>query len=234
MVTNDWAARDWILIPGTLCTDEVFAGFLDELGIPPARRHGIVPQYPAVEDYRSLADQSRDKIVCGFSLGALVIAHQADMLDAARLVLFGINPLPDPPDRAAGRLALAEDVQTKGGASALADRLPPFHGPRPGPVRATVLEMADTTAQHIDAQTQLALSRPGATQALRAARSPVQVLTGSEDIVMPPWQGQQAAEAAPFGQFQKLDGLGHYALLEDPAACARAFRGMVPAFAPPA
>jgi len=76
----------------------------------------------------------------------------------------------------------------------------------------------------ISAQTQLALSRPGALPALGSARAPVVTVTGQTDHMAPPRLGQTAANTAPRGTFAELAGLGHYALLEDPVACAQAVR----------
>ena len=81
---------------------------------------------------------------------------------------------------------------------------------------------ADIAAPDIAAQTQVALTRPGALTALSRARLPVLALTGSEDRQTTPEAGHAAADAAPIGGFQLLPGLGHYALIEDPAACANA------------
>lgn len=223
MATDDLRNRDWLLLPGTLCTPDVFSGLLDTLGVPGARRRSVVLRYPSVEDYAAeVTDAARDAVLCGFSLGAIVAAHLADRLAAARLVLFGLNPHADDPEKAAGRHELERDVRAHGGAHALARRLPEPHGPDPGGVRAAILAMAEKASADIGAQTQLALTRGGALGALSRANCPVFCLTGGDDAMAPPTLGQAAAGAAPQGRFRLLPGLGHYALLEDPAACAEA------------
>lgn len=223
MAIEDLRNRDWLLLPGTLCNGAAFDGFLDALGVAPARRHVIPMRHPAVEDYRQeLHSAARDAVVCGFSLGAIVAAHHADRLDAARVILFALNPGPDDPAKADGRHALARAVATEGGAGAMTSRLPPLAGPDPDAARALILAMADATAHEIDAQTALAMSRPGALDALSRTRMPTFLLTGSEDSATPEALGQAAAATAPRGLYRQLPGLGHYALLEDPAACATA------------
>lgn len=222
MGTEDWARRDWVLLPGTLCTGEVFDGFLDALAVPPQHRHVIDLSRPRIEQYTELLERCCNAVVCGFSLGAIVASHWADRVQAARLLLFGVNPLADDPAKAPGRRTLAEDVATKGGAAALDSRLPTFGGPHADAARVQVLAMADACAHQITAQTELALSRPGALSALGRACCPVLALTGSDDAMAPGHLGQQAAAAAPGGCFQSLEGLGHYALLEDPVTCAEA------------
>lgn len=224
MATDTFRDRDWLLLPGTLCTPEVFDGFLDCLGVPVARRKPVALCHPTVEAYGDvLAQSGKDAVICGFSLGAIVAAHHADRLAASLILLFGLNPFPDDPAKAEGRRDLARDVAARGGGAALADRLPPLNGPDPDTTRAKILAMADVAAQDIAAQTELALSRPGALAALARTRSPVVALTGSRDGMAPEDQGRAAMDAAPSGRFRSLPRLGHYALLEDPDTCARCF-----------
>lgn len=223
MVTDDLANRRWLLLPGTLCTAAVFDGFLDVLGVAPANRHPVKLDRPHVDDYApDFQDLTDDTIVCGFSLGAIVAAHFADSIKARALILFGINPFADDPEKASLRHALAGDVMRYGGAAALRSRNLAVHGPAPRQTRDRILQMADDTAPLIGAQTQLALTRPGAMPALRKARLPVLSFTGTLDIAAPPPQGAAAAQAAQNGRFQSLGGLGHFAVLEDPGACAKA------------
>jgi pimeloyl-ACP methyl ester carboxylesterase len=224
MAIEDLRTRDWILLPGTLCTDEVFTGFLDLIGIPAERRKPVRLRLPAIESYAEvLGPIAGGAVLCGFSLGAIVAAHHADRFSTARTVLFGLNPFPDDPAKATGRRELERDVLAMGGASALSTRLPRLRGPNPDGVRATILAMADIASADIEAQTALALTRPGALGVLSRTRSPVQVMTGSHDDMAPAFQGQAAAQAAPFGRFRDIPNLGHYALLEGPSGCAQAF-----------
>jgi pimeloyl-ACP methyl ester carboxylesterase len=214
----------WVLLPGTLCTADMFTGFLDHLGVPRSKRAAIELRHPRVEDYLQGLGQicTGSTIVCGFSLGAIVAAHLADRIDAARFVLFGLNPQADDPTKRDGRLALARDVQRLGGTAALDPRLAPLNGPHPERGRARILEMADASEAWIEAQTRLALDRPGALDALRRTDCPVGLLTGTEDTQAPLGLAAQAAAAAPQGRLVPLPGLGHYSLIEDPATCADA------------
>lgn len=224
MATDPTTSRPWVLLPGTLCTGAVFDAFLNVLGVPPAARRVVDLQYPHVEDYVDVLTTKvgPDAIVCGFSLGAIVVAHLAGRLDASQIVLFGLNPHADDPAKRDGRVALAKDVTKMGGMAALAGRLPPLAGPEPDTTRAHVLSMAGEAQNWIDAQTALALNRPGALSNLANARCPVTMLAGANDQHTPITLAQEAANAAPLGRVVELEGLGHYALVEDPGACARA------------
>lgn len=224
MGIDPFDGRPWVLLPGTLCTGAVFDAFLDALDVPIASRHVVNLQYPNVADYADILANTAtpDAIICGFSLGAIAAAHLADRLDAAEFVLFGLNPRADDPAKRCGRLELARDVAAIGGRAALAGRLPPLAGSDPDHARALVLSMADDAQHFIEAQTALALDRPGALSALAGARCPVKLLTGTDDNQAPLSLAHEAASAAPNGRVVPLEGLGHYALVEDPTSCARA------------
>lgn len=223
MSIEDLRSRPWVLLPGTLCTGAVFEGFLNALGVSQKRCQIVSLHHPVLDAYAAiLSPLSKGAVVCGFSLGAIVAAHHSDSLGAERVILFGLNPLADDPQKAQGRHDLALDVAQRGGAAALMERLPPLYGPDPVRTRARILAMAQDTALQIDAQTNLALTRPSAMEALSRTQAPVMVLTGVEDRQAPLARAQAAARIAPHGQFRAIPRLGHYALLEDPEACARA------------
>ncbi|CTQ49488.1 alpha/beta fold hydrolase [Jannaschia donghaensis] len=223
MAIEPLTARPWVLLPGTLCTGQVFDGMLDRLGVPSDRRRTLALRQPTVAAYAStLRDVSEDAVICGFSLGAIVAAHHANRLRCARLILFAVTPHPDDPANAGGRRAFAARVGSVGGAAAIAASLASLKGPDPAAARALILDMADMAAGDIVAQTDLAIGRPGATMALAASRVPIWVLTGARDEQTPSEIGRAVADAAACGSFRALDGLGHYALLEDPQACADA------------
>lgn len=103
MGIEDLQDRDWLLLPGTLCTEEVFTGLLDTLGVPAKRRKPIRLSLPHVDDYADTLASSADGVVlCGFSLGAIVAARHVDRVRAFRSILFGVNPHADDPAKAAG------------------------------------------------------------------------------------------------------------------------------------
>lgn len=227
MATNGLSKRPWVLLAGTLCTEVVFEGMLDAMKVPSSYRRHVPLNLPKMEDYDTILEGvHHEAVVCGFSLGAIVAAHYADRISAHRLILFGVNPFADNPANAKTRHDLAKDVNSLGGAAALIARAPEVFGPTPDQTRAVIYQMADVAAEMIGAQTRLALTRPGAVPALARANMPVLALTGEQDRNAPPNYGKAAAQAAPYGQFVSLAGLGHFALLEDPVACATAIRTM--------
>ncbi|WP_296644239.1 alpha/beta fold hydrolase [Roseinatronobacter sp.] len=217
-------------MPGTLCTGAVFDGLLDHLGVETGLRTLVTLDRPSVTDYRpALEALSQETVVCGFSLGAIVAAHAADRMKVHSLLLFGLNPLEDDPSKTTDRHALAHDVQALGGAAALKNRVGVINGNTPQTTMDIIGRMANETAHLIESQTQVALTRPGALTALAKAQMPVVCMTGTHDKAAPCHHGRTAAQAAPRGRFCSLDGLGHFALLEDPAACAAAVRHLMQA-----
>lgn len=227
MGIRDLLERPWLLLPGTLCTGAVFDPFLDALGVTDIDRRYVELGRPDVEGFGDIFEQvTSDTVVCGFSLGAIVAAHAANQMTPHSLILFGLNPFADDPGKAEGRQALSQDVQRLGGATALCERSPDVYGPAPDKTRDAILAMADETAHLIDAQTRLALTRPGALPALAQCNATVLCLTGSRDAAAPPTQGRTAAQSAPNGRFYELEGLGHFAIMEAPETCANAVRGL--------
>jgi len=244
--------KRWILLPGTLCSADIFNGLLDALEVEKIHRYPIILKHARPEEYlpelHEIMNSHLDTgtgsltrprpapapgrglgpgtVVCGFSLGAIVAAHLADQLDVSAVVLFGLNPNADDPAKASARLALQEAVRTEGGRAALESRLPAILGPTPGQTREHILSMADDMAGFIGEQTTLALTRPGAMKALATARCPIRLLTGSEDRSAPFELAITAANAAADGQAQVLGGLGHYAVAEDPELCCATLKKM--------
>ena len=220
----------WILLPGTLCTSAVFDSFLDTLNVPTNLRHAKELSAPKVDDYQSFFkdDVSEGDIICGFSLGAIVAAHHANVVPSTtKMVLFGINPLPDDKTKASARYELQTDVNNLGGRLAMKNRLPNLCGLNPEKVRTRILNMAEKSSINIAAQTSLAISRPGAETALRSSHIPILALCGTNDDQVAPQLNAIVAKMAAKGQSSLLPSLGHYALLEDPEACANAVKNMM-------
>lgn len=219
--------RNWLLVPGTLCTAAIFDPLLDALDVPSENRDALTLDQPSIAAYRDRLPSraAPGSIVCGFSLGAIVTAHCADLLAHVHaIVLFGINPYADAPEKRAGRLLMRDQVATMGARRFMEANPPPLFAGDVPTAHATIAAMAAEAETYLPAQTELALSRPGALPALSQCIAPVIILTGTRDAMTPVAQAAAAAEAAPDGRTIALEGLGHYALLEDPSACADTLR----------
>lgn len=215
--------RQWHLLPGTLCTSAIFDQLLNILAVPQSNRHNVELSKPSVNDYRDYFKTTigKNDIICGFSLGAIVAAHHADVLtENATLLLFGLNPMADDPAKSEGRAALCADVKALGGRNALLKRLESQRIRMSASQFDLILSMADDASHLIEAQTQLALSRPGALSAIEKSHCAVYTLTGEHDDQAPPNLAKIVSEIAPYGGYYQLPNMMHYAILEDPLICA--------------
>lgn len=215
----------WVLVPGTLCTPEVFAPVLKQLGVPPERQQVIEVSSPRVEDYDAPLRGAikGGEVVCGFSLGAMILAHNLGALAKAKaVVLFALNPFPDAANRRAGREATRDRVLAGDAAGWVNEHWATMSRDTGETVKAQVINMAEAMSGNIVAQTDLALSRPGAVEQLSAAVTPLVFITGAEDSLTPPDAIQPIAKACRHAGLYVLDGLGHFALLEAPDRVALA------------
>lgn len=225
MATDRPSRARWILLPGTLCTGAVFGPLMQALNVGAMRQVVLPLDQPDVLSYRvRLAETVQPgDVVCGYSLGAIAAAHAADLLaNAAAVVLIALNPRPDVAEKRSGReiLRAAAHAGTLGDVFATAASSL-FAMPGTGLLDQVVV-MAREEACNIDAQTTLAITRPGALSTLRNCRVPVILVTGTEDQQAPPELALEAAQTAPKATLQLVRGLGHFGLLEDPAAMAKA------------
>ena len=217
----------WVLIPGTLCTGRVFDPLLDELGVSRVDRHVITPDAPDVRDYDARLREAvtGGEIVCGFSLGALILAHNLEALRHARaVVLLASNPFPDPPENRANREAVCDRVLAGGARGWVIENWAAMSASNRDDLREFVASMAEETAEHIPAQTDLAASRPGAQDDLANTDLPLIFVTGSADRLTPSKLLAKIVENAKDAQLHLIEGLGHFALIEDPDQVATAIR----------
>lgn len=220
------AAR-WVLLPGTLCSRAVFAPLMQALGVAPALQVVQPLDRPDVADYRAcLVDTVKSgDVVCGFSLGAIAAAHAADLLtEASAIVLIALNPRADTPEKRPARAGLRAAAHAGKLDAVFAAAARGLFAQPTAELLSQITNMARAEAHNIDAQTTLALTRPGAATALRACQVPVLFVTGTDDRQAPPELAQEAAQMTPKFTLRLVPGLGHFCLLEDPATVAWAIR----------
>ncbi|WP_425038659.1 alpha/beta fold hydrolase [Primorskyibacter sp. S187A] len=221
------ARAKWVLLPGTLCSEAVFDPVMRALGVGPQNRSFVPMDAPRVSDYDARLRErvTGGEIVCGFSLGAMVAAHNLGALaNASALVLLACNPFPDPPGNRANRERVRDRILRGGAREWVAENWSAMSTSTDPAVREAVIAMAEQTRDQIPAQTELASARPGAAEALRRSTLPLVFVTGAQDRLTPGDQIRQITDTACRAHLSILDGLGHFALLEAPARVAQAIR----------
>jgi pimeloyl-ACP methyl ester carboxylesterase len=217
----------WVLVPGTLCTGRVFDPLLDELGVKRGDRYVITPDAPDVRDYDARLREAvkGGEIICGFSLGALILAHNLEALKHAQaVVLLASNPFPDPPANRASREAVRDRILAGGARGWVIENWAAMSTSSREDLRDFVASMAEETAELIPAQSELAASRPGARDDLAKTDLPLIFVTGSADRLTPSNLLSTLVEDAKDAQLHRVEGLGHFALIEAPDQVARAIR----------
>lgn len=217
----------WVLVPGTLCTERVFDPLLDELGVEKGAYRGIMPDAPDVCDYDARLREAvtGGEIVCGFSLGALILAHNLGALKHARaVVLLASNPFPDPPGNRANREAVRDRVLAGGARDWVIENWAAMSASKREDLRDFVASMAEETRELIPEQTELAASRPGAQDDLANTDLPLIFVTGSEDRLTPSNLLSTIVENAKDARLLTIRGLGHFALIEAPDQVAKAIQ----------
>ena len=71
------------------------------------------------------------------------------------------------------------------------------------------------------------LDRPGTLDRLAEIDCPLLAVHGAEDTAIPPEQGEETARTAPAGRFELVEGAGHSANVERPAAVNRHLRAFL-------
>lgn len=226
----------WLLLPGTLCQPRVFAPLLAGIGaIPPPLR--TLPQHAGWESSAEATAQRHclpmgEVCLMSFSLGNFVAMELALALGprCRGLVMFGATGRADRPEAAALRRAqLARAAEVGRGVMLRQNLLPAYFGDDPARAETladVVCEMADETPQaDFAAQTDLAISRPDYLSRVGGITASVLIVTGTADRATPPDRGEELAAHLMRATVRSVEGAGHFALLEDPDACARAVVG---------
>jgi pimeloyl-ACP methyl ester carboxylesterase len=233
MPTGD-GVPSFILLPGTLCDERVFAPMLRALksfgtgkwNVSVKNTHGSFTLTEAA--LQVLADAPQRFFLLGFSLGGL-IALQAALLAPERvqaLVLLGTTAAPVISDRHAARRAQVDWARKHGTGTLVGERLwsacVSQARQEDAALRSLLSEMAETLgAEAFHAQTELALTRPDLRADLRSLTMPALVLGGIEDEINPPAVQQELVDALENATLVLVKHAGHFMLLEEPDEVAR-------------
>jgi len=215
-----------LLLPGTLCDVRVFAS------IVPSDRPAVAADLTGANDIATLADAVLANaperfIALGFSLGGIVALELAARAPdrVAAMALIATTARDVPAALHAARRAQAE-IATDPVALIDESLWPGYVHPDRLDDRALhemVRGMArDCAPGTFRRQTEIALSRIDSRPRLPGYTIPVLILSGADDVVAPPETQAELAAGLPNAQIETIPGAGHFVLLEQQDACARA------------
>lgn len=166
----------------------------------------------------------------GLSMGGYIAwqfwRRHADRL--GRLVLCDTRALPDADETARGRLLTAERVLVQGPSVIAEPMLERLFAPETRAAQAACIEsvrrvILGTSPLSIAAALRGMAQRVDATPWLPLLDVPTLVVCGEHDAISPPTEMRALAAALPRANYVQLDGVGHMAPLEDPAAFNQQF-----------
>jgi len=220
-----------VLLPGTLCTEVVFAAQADALRAAGHEVH-VMPLGPEahVDAHAAavVAAAPERFALAGFSQGAitaLAVLRRAPER-VTRLALLALNPGAATDAQRDVWRAWRQDGGTVTGRRAVAAQLRENVAPErrdDEPLGATVVAMAEATDGAAFAGQLAALaSRPDAWSTLEGVGVPCALGVGEADPVTPLELHERIHAALPVGAtLTVFEGAGHYAPLERPSAVAR-------------
>ena len=219
-----------VLVPGLLCTAEVWRGQIEQLGdrveafVPDVTGHDTVGELADV----ALASAPERFTLAGFSMGGYIALEMARAAPrrVLGLALLGTNARPEAPDARRPReelIRLAEEGRFHEVPGRLIPRwLAPANHMTPALTEA-VERMARAVGPAAFVRQQRAIiGRSDARAALATMRAPTLVLGGETTSSSPPDQAAEMADLVPGATLRLLPECGHMAPLERPAAVAEA------------
>jgi pimeloyl-ACP methyl ester carboxylesterase len=193
---------------------------------------GKVTMEQMAEDCRRLLEKleiAEPVALCGLSMGGYVAwqfaSRYGDRL--SRLVQCDTRALGDSPEAAANRLKLAEHVLQYGTEALATAMLPKLFAPgtpriRPEVVAAVQQMIAVAPPAGAAAAQHGMAARPDVSAWLGSLRVPTLLVVGAHDAISPPDEMRGIAQAIPGASVQVIEGAGHMAPMENPAAVNRA------------
>jgi pimeloyl-ACP methyl ester carboxylesterase len=224
--------QDLVLIPGLLCTAELFAPQMAGLG-DVARmqvaRHTGLDTMAGIAASILVAAPPRFAL-CGLSMGGYItfeILRRAPER-VTRLALLDTSARPDTPEGVAGRRQLVAGARSHGMEAGTQVLMPRLVHPRrvtEAALVATVTRMAEEVGVENFAKQQEAIgARADSRLGLGAIKVPTLVLVGREDALTPVALAEEIAAGIPGSVLKIIEDCGHLSTLEQPGRVNDALR----------
>lgn len=219
-----------LLIPGLLSDARVFLPQIVHLGAAHPIHIALPTGGDSVEQMAEaiLASAPPTFAVIGHGLGgdvALDILRRENGR-ATRAVLLSTDPLAEPPATAAAREARMVAAKAGRLKEVVAQEYPDAclaPSEWKGEIAALLRDMALTLGEGAFLRQSRALQRrPDQQKTLRRTKLPLLFIAGAEDTLVPVRRQDFAAQLAPYGKLQVIDGAGHLPMLEQPEAVTAA------------
>jgi pimeloyl-ACP methyl ester carboxylesterase len=208
--------------------------------VPDLRGMGASPVVKGTSSMDDLADDVIELLdslgvrgpvaVGGLSMGGYVVLslmeRYADRLRGVMLVDTRAGA--DPPEAAANRRTLADDVEEVGAVDDLVDSFLPkvfgktTHSERPALVERVRQIMAATSPPGAAACLRGMAGRPDRRGVLSNFRRPALVVVGEEDTLTPPEEARQLAQELDGARLEVIPRAGHLSCMENPSAVTAA------------
>lgn len=219
-----------ILLPGMMCDARLFTPQVSAFS---SKRPIMVA--PLIGE-QTMAGIARNVLACapssfalaGLSMGGIVameIIRQAPER-VTRLALMDTNPLADPPEKAAERVAQVKQVRSGLLTAVMRDQMKPNYL-ADGPERSDILDLCMAMAGSLGAavfedQSVAIQHRPDQRETLMSVEVPSLILCGEQDSLCPVSHHEMMADLISGSQLVVVPGAGHLPTLERPAATNRA------------
>jgi len=218
-----------VLVPGLLCTAELFMPQIAALGRTAAVAVGDHTASASLEGIAAaiLATAPARFALAGLSMGGYIafemVRQAPDRI--TRLALLDTNARADRPEQAAQRRELVALARSKG-LQAAAELLLPFlvHRDRLSDeaLVAVVRRMAAETGVDVFARQQEAIiARPDNRPFLPSIHCPTVIIVGAEDAITPVKVAEEMQAGIPESRLEVIAECGHLATLERPEAVNR-------------
>jgi len=224
-----------LLIPGLLCDARTFLPQIVHLGAQHPIHIALPVQGETVEQMSEaiLATAPPSFILIGHGLGGDVALDilRRDNGRASRAVLISTDPLSEPPATAAAREARIVAAKAGRLKEVVAQEYPETAF-APSEWRAEIMALMRDMALTLGEgaflrQTRALQRRPDQQKTLRRANLPLLMIAGADDPLVPVRRQDFAAQLAPHGKLQVIDGAGHLPMLDQPEAVTAALEAFL-------
>lgn len=224
--------QDLVLIPGLLCTSELYApqlGGLNDIARMQVADHAAAASMTDIAA-AILARAPLKFALCGLSMGgylAFEIMRRAPER-VTRLALLNTAAKPDTPDRSADRFARVARAEAEGllpvARSMWPHWMPAGRSPDPALLEIAARMTLNTGVTHFARQQSAIAGRPDSISGLGAIRVPTLVLTGRDDQATTVADAEVIARGISESKLEVIENCAHLSTLERPDALNAALR----------